>query len=401
MSQDERRAPTELRPDAPLAAVRVHGRVALVTPAGFRLEHDGAAVAVSSTERAELGAWLSVHGRWTGATLIATALEVAGTPRRDLARADSDFAWGRAGGIAALHSRHQALRAVRDFFDSAGFTEVETPAVVRSPGLELHLEAFEVRGADGRRFLHTSPEYHMKRLLSAGMSRVYQLCHAYRRGEQGALHEPEFSMLEWYRAFDDSAQLMRDTEELVAHVARSLLGSTRVPGLHGELDVAPPWERLRVADAFARYAGRDLRELVDDDDAFYRTLVDEVEPKLGRGKPTFLTHYPARMAALARIHPGDPTTADRFEAYADGLELCNGFGELTDPVEQRRRFEADLAARAMQGRPAYPIDERFLAALADGLPPSAGNALGIDRMLMLLLGKRSIADVVAFGVERA
>jgi lysyl-tRNA synthetase class 2 len=206
-------------------------------------------------------------------------------------------------------------------------------------------------------------------------------------------------MLEWYRAFDDSAQLMRDTEELVAHVARSLLGSTRVPGLHGELDVTPPWERLRVADAFARHAGRDLREL--DDDAFFRTLVDEVEPKLGRGKPTFLTHYPARMAALARIHPGDPTTADRFEAYADGLELCNGFGELTDPVEQRRRFEADLAARALQGRPAYPIDERFLAALADGLPPSAGNALGIDRMLMLLLGKRSIADVVAFGVERA
>ncbi len=401
MSQNERRAPTELRPDAPLAAVRVHGRVALVTPAGFRLEHDGAAIAVASTERVELGAWVSVRGSWTGATLIATALEVAGTPRRDLARADSDFAWGRAGGIAALHSRHHALRAVRDFFDSAGFTEVETPAVVRSPGLELHLEAFEVRGADGRRFLHTSPEYHMKRLLSAGMSRVYQLCHAYRRGEQGALHEPEFGMLEWYRAFDDSAQLMRDTEELVAHVAHSLLGSTRVPGLHGELDVTPPWERLRVADAFARHAGRDLRELVDDDDAFYRTLVDEVEPKLGRGKPTFLTHYPARMAALARIHADDPTSADRFEAYADGLELCNGFGELTDPVEQRRRFEADLAARARQGRPAYPIDERFLAALADGLPPSAGNALGIDRMLMLLLGKRSIADVVAFGVERA
>jgi elongation factor P--(R)-beta-lysine ligase len=401
MSEDERRAPTELRPDAPLATVQVHGRVALVTPAGFRIEHDGAAIEVASTERVELGAWLRVHGRWTGTALVATAVAVEGTPGRDVARADSDFAWGRAGGITVLRRRHQALRAIREFFDSAGFIEVETPAVVRSPGLELHLEALEVRGADGPRFLHTSPEYHMKRLLSAGMSRVYQVCHAYRRGEQGSLHEPEFSMLEWYRAFDDSAQLMRDTEDLVAVVARRVLGSTVVPGLHGELDVAPPWERLPVADAFARHAGRDVRELLDDDEAFYRTLVDEVEPKLGRGKPTFLTHYPSRMAALARIHPGDPTTADRFEAYAGGVELCNGFGELTDPVEQRRRFEADLAARARQGRPAYPIDERFLAALADGLPPSAGNALGVDRLLMLLLGKRSIADVVAFCVERA
>jgi lysyl-tRNA synthetase class 2 len=272
---------------------------------------------------------------------------------------------------------------------------------VRSPGLELHLEALEVRGADGPRFLHTSPEYHMKRLLSAGMSRLYQLCHAYRRAEHGALHQPEFGMLEWYRAFAGSEQLMRDTEELVAHVARRVHGGTRIPGLHGELDVAPPWERLPVAEAFVRHADRDVRELLADDDAFYRTLVDEVEPNLGRGKPTFLTHYPARMAALARLHPDDPSTADRFEAYADGVELCNGFGELTDPIEQRRRFEADLTARGQRGRPTYPIDERFLDALADGLPPSAGNALGVDRLLMLLLGKRDIADVVAFSVERA
>jgi elongation factor P--(R)-beta-lysine ligase len=402
VSAVERRvAVAELLPDAPLEAVEVGGRVALVGPSGFRLEHDAAAIAVTCAERLELGTWASVHGRWTGRELIASAVDVLATPGRDLARADSDFAWGRAGGIAALHERHAALRAIREFFDGAGFVEVETPAVVRSPGLELHLDALEVLGCGGPRWLHTSPEYHMKRLLSAGMSRLYQVCKAYRRDERGNLHQPEFTMLEWYRAFAGSEQLMSDTEQLVAHVARRVHGSTRIPGLHGELDVTPPWERLQVSAAFARYAGRDVHELLADDEAFYRTLVDDVEPKLGRGKPTFLTHYPARMAALARVHPDDPTTADRFEAYAHGLELCNGFGELTDPVEQRRRFEADLSARALQDRPSYPIDERFLDALTDGLPPCAGNALGVDRLLMLILGKHAIADVVAFSTDRA
>jgi elongation factor P--(R)-beta-lysine ligase len=400
VSAVERLAASELSRAAPLDGVQVGGRVVLVTPTGFRLEHDGAAVTVTCSDRLALGAWVSAQGRWTGAELIASAVDVLTLPGRDLARTDSDFAWGRAGGIAALRARHTAMRALRDFFARRGFVEVETPTVVRSPGLELHLEALEVIGADGPRFLHTSPEYHMKRLLSAGVSRLYQVCRAYRRGEHGALHQPEFSMLEWYRAFADSEQLMDDTEQLVAHVATEVHGSTRIPGMHGELDVTPPWERLRVVDAFARHAGRDMHALLADEEAFYRTLVDEVEPELGRGKPTFLTHYPASMAALARLHPDDPSTADRFEAYADGLELCNGFGELIDPVEQRRRFDADLATRARQGRPGYPIDERFLDALADGLPPSAGNALGFDRLLMLVLGKPDIADVVAFAVER-
>lgn len=401
MSAGALRPLVELRPSTPIAAVQTAGRVMLTGPAGFVLEHDGARIEAEAGDPPPLFAWVIAAGEWTGRRLACSAVEVVETPLREPSGADSDLAWGTAGGVTALRARHAALRAIRGFFDAQGFTEVETPALVRSPGLELHLDALEVLGLPAPRFLHTSPEYHMKRLLAAGMSSIYQLCKAYRRDESGHLHQPEFTMLEWYRAFSDSEQLMRDTEELVAQAARALHGSTRIPGLHGMLDVAPPWERLRVRDAFARYAGHRVDELLDDQEAFYRTLVDEVEPRLGRGKPTFLTHYPSSMAALARIHPDDPGSADRFEAYADGLELCNGFGELTDAIEQRRRFDADVAARSKQQRPAYPIDERFLDALAGALPPSAGNALGVDRLLMLLLGKQTIAEVVAFSFDRA
>lgn len=399
------RAPSDLQPSTPRAAVEVRGRVTLQDSAGFRLELDGAAIAVAHPtatpgEQPSLGAWVAVRGAWDGQRLTASTVEIVRTPVRDVARSDSDFGWSQAGGIAMLKHRHAAMRAIRDFFDRAGFTEVETPTVVRSPGLELHLEALEVLGAGGPHWLQTSPEYHMKRLLSAGMSRIYQLCKSYRRGERGALHEPEFTMLEWYRSFAGSEDVMRDTEELAAHVARALHGTTRVPGVANEIDFAPPWERLRVRDAFERYASVSMDDLLPDEEAFYRVLIDEVEPKLGRGRPTFLTHYPPSMAALARLCPDDPSAADRFEAYVNGIELCNGFGELTDPGEQRRRFEADRAVRKNLGRPVYPLDERLLGALEDGLPPSGGNALGVDRLLMLLLGAEDIADVVAFASAR-
>ena len=399
------RATSDLQPNTPQATVEVRGRVTLQDTAGFRLELDGAAVAVAHPaampgEQPSLGAWVRVRGAWDGARLTADSVEIVRTPVRDVARGDSDFGWSQAGGIVMLKHRHAAMRAIRSFFDGAGFTEVETPTVVRSPGLELHLEALEVLGAGGPHWLQTSPEYHMKRLVSAGMSRIYQLCKSYRRGERGALHEPEFTMLEWYRAFAGSEEVMRDTEELTAHVAHALHGTTRVAGLTGEIDFAPPWERMRVRDAFERHASASLDDLLTDEETFYRVLIEEVEPKLGRGKPTFLTHYPPSMAALARIRPDDPTAADRFEAYVNGIELCNGFGELTDPVEQRRRFELDRAARKNLGRPVYPLDERLLGALEDGLPPSGGNALGVDRLLMLMLGENDIAQVVAFATAR-
>lgn len=316
-------------------------------------------------------------------------------------RMGADAEWGARGGVAMLGRRDALRRAVRGFFEGRGFVEVDTPVVVRSAGPELHLDALEVHGLGATRYLHTSPEYHMKRLLAAGAERVYQLAWAHRRGELGTLHEPAFTMLEWYRAGTGSDALMADTEELVAEAARALCGGTRVSTAFGELDLSPPWERLSVREAFDRYAGLDVRTLLDDEERYYRVLIERVEPELGRGRPTLLTRYPASMASLARLCDDDQSVADRFEAYACGVELCNGFGELTDAAEQRRRFEAELAARASAGRECPPIDERFLAALEGGLPACAGNALGFDRLLMLLTGAACIADVMAFPLARA
>jgi lysyl-tRNA synthetase class 2 len=208
-------------------------------------------------------------------------------------------------------------------------------------------------------------------------------------------------MLEWYRAFAGVTEVMRDTEELVAHVATVLRdGTTVIPGREQPVDVAPPWERLTVDDAFRRYAGVGVDAILPDEEKFFRVLVDQVEPQLGRHKPTFLTSWPASMASLARLDPRNPSVAERVEAYVDGIELCNGFGELIDPLEQRDRIAADLRKRAALGKAAPPIDERFLGALEEGLPPSGGNALGVDRLVMLVLGVRHIEDVVAFPHRR-
>lgn len=389
----------------PESAVWVTGRVGLIEGDRFALDHDGARVRVrapqAQAQTIALGAWVCVRGTLSARELLATRVEIVQPALREPSAASSDVLWGQQGGAAMLHARHCALQAIRAFFEREAFIEVETPAVVRSPGLELHLTALEVAGAGERRYLHTSPEYHMKRLLTAGLERIYQLGKAFRQGELGARHEPEFTMLEWYRAFDEADTLMLDTEQLAAHVATALTGKTLVPGMLSGVDLAPPWERLSVHEAFERYAGVSVDSLLPDEEKFYRVLVEQVEPQLGRGKPTFLTRYPAPMAALARLCPDDPSVAERFEAYVDGVELCNGFGELTDPVEQRARLIADQVARRTQGRAVYPIDERFLGALEEGLPPCAGNALGVDRLLMLILGQRRIQDVVAFGNERA
>lgn len=298
-----------------------------------------------------------------------------------------------------LSKRHGLIRAVREFFDQRGFIEVETAVMVPSPGLELHLDAFEVVDAAGPRWLSTSPEYQMKRLLAAGLPSIYQLCKCFRRDELGDLHEPEFTMLEWYRSSAGSEEVMRDTESLVAHLAQITFGKSVITRRGKTIDVTPPWERVTVAEAFERYAGADAIALAADEERFYRLLVDEVEPKLGQKRPTFLTEYPAPMASLARLIPTRPAVADRFEAYIDGVELCNGFGELTDPVEQRRRLERDHAARLRAGKASYPIDEKFLRALQQGMPPSGGNALGIDRLVMLVLGAQRIRDVIAIGAE--
>ncbi|MBZ0231236.1 MAG: EF-P lysine aminoacylase GenX [Deltaproteobacteria bacterium] len=317
----------------------------------------------------------------------------------------------RRGNLAA---RGRMMAALRELFAAREFIEVETPLWVRAPGLEVHLVAVEA-GGDG--WLVTSPEYQMKRLLAAGMERIYQTCRCFRAGEDGAHHQREFTMLEWYRAWDTLDAIAGDTEALVEHVARAVNGKPEVKVAGRSIRVDEPWLRITVAEAmrdFARVTVRgdetvaELAEAVRAagiepggarhwDDVFFTAFVERVEPALARiDRPIFLCDWPAPLGALARRKPDNPRVVERFEAYIGGIELANAFGELTDPVEQRARFEDDLALRRDRGLATYPLDEKLLAALDEGLPPCAGIALGVDRLAMLVLGAATIGDVNAF-----
>jgi elongation factor P--(R)-beta-lysine ligase len=300
-----------------------------------------------------------------------------------------------------LRERARVLGEVRGFFDARGYVEVQTPIVVPSPGLDPHLDAFEVAGGDrgAARWLITSPEYQMKRLLAQGLERIYQIVACFRRDEVGERHNPEFTMLEWYRAHSGVEAVMRDTEQLVAAVT----GDTVKLGGPRRIDLRPPLERLTVCEAFQRFAGWSEDATLDaaarDEDRYFRTLVDLVEPGLAvLDHGVFLVDYPATQASLARRKPADPRLAERFELYVAGVELCNGFGELVDPLEQRARLENDQAVRRARGLPVYPVDERFLEALAH-VPPSAGNALGLDRLVALACGTTEIGEVIAFTAD--
>jgi lysyl-tRNA synthetase class 2 len=232
------------------------------------------------------------------------------------------------------------------------------------------------------------------------LPRVFQLARASRRDELGPLHEPEFCMLEWYRAFAGLEDVLADTEQLLREVALSVSGEAKLFGPSGQAyDLAAPFARVTVREAFQEYAGiADAVELSLSDEArYFELFVAHVEPGLAREtRPLFLWKYPANQAALARLDARDSSVAERFELYVAGIELCNGFDELTDPVEQRARFEQDTARRSTEGRATYPTDERFLAALESGMPPAGGNALGFDRLLMLATGARELSEVLAF-----
>lgn len=320
-----------------------------------------------------------------------------------------------------LEKRARIVTGVRAFFDARGFVEVETPALQVSPGLEPHLKAFATELAEPfgarpsrRLYLHTSPEYAMKKLLAAGVPRLYQLARVFRNEQRSDTHHPEFTMIEWYRAEADTRMLMEDGEALlqkVAHVA----GRATWRWQGSACDVSAPARRLSVAEAFDQYAGVDVLALADDvdalkreaqrldvatqdhdtwEDAFFRVFLARVEPHLGQGAPTFLYDYPIALAALARAKYGDPRVAERFELYVCGLELANAFGELTDAAEQRHRFARDNASRERLYGERYPVDNDFLAALDHGLPMSAGIALGFDRLVMLAVGAETIDDVL-------
>ncbi|MDE2230239.1 MAG: EF-P lysine aminoacylase GenX [Alphaproteobacteria bacterium] len=325
--------------------------------------------------------------------------------------------------VPYLAARGAALRAVRHYFEAEGFVEVDTPALQISPGLEPHLRAFATTldepGAGPRPFfLHTSPEFAMKKLLAAGVPKLFQLAHAFRNGERGAIHHPEFTLLEWYRAGATYRELMADCERLLTEVLAAA-GGTRYSWQGRVADPRRPWQRETIAGVFAERCGIDLLATAPDpeqpnltllaqaakplgiaphpgddwEDLFFRIFLERIEPTLGIGAPTILADYPIAMAALAHAKPDDPRVAERFEVYVAGLELANGFSELTDAAEQRRRFERDRAKKRARYSEAYPVDEDFLAAL-ESMPPSAGVALGVDRLIMLAAGASRIDDVL-------
>ena len=407
MSHDPPRYPVEVvRKLKPPAPAKIGGRVVNVSPGAALIQDVTGSIWVQCEPIPPLGAWVLAAGTWNGQHLAPGTCAVVQRPYAHFPRQDGDWQWLMGGAMPRAHylrKRSKILRAVREFFDRRHFLEVETPSAVPSPGLEAHLDAFPLAGTSSPRWLITSPEYQMKRLLAGGLPRIYQVCRCYRRNELGMLHQPEFTMVEWYRTFSGSAEVMRDTEDMVAHVVSSVLdGATKIPGRAGgqPIDMTPPWDRLTVADAFTRWCGMDARELAQDEDRFFRLLIEKIEPNLGLQKPVFLTQWPATMASLARLDPYDRTIADRFEAYVGGIELCNGFGELTDPGEQRMRLDREQKKRHQLGKPVYPVDERFLGALEEGIPPAGGNALGLDRLVMLILGAPTIEDVITFPSHR-
>jgi lysyl-tRNA synthetase class 2 len=319
-------------------------------------------------------------------------------------------------------ARRRIARAIRQFFDDRDFMEVEAGILQVSPGNEAHLHAFatEIIGPDGSRsplYLHTSPEFACKKLLAAGEPRIFDFARVFRNRERGALHHPEFTMLEWYRANEGYDAVMRDCVDLL-RLAAETAQVDRLRFRDRTVDPFADPERITVAEAFARFAGIDLlatvvdrdtdREalaaatraanirLAGDDtwsDIFSRVMVECVEPRLGQGRATILYEYPSAEAALARPTPGDARVAERFELYACGVELANGFGELTDATEQRRRFAAEMDEKARVHRERYPIDEDFLAALA-AMPAASGVALGFDRLVMLATGAPRIDQVI-------
>jgi len=310
-----------------------------------------------------------------------------------------------------LRRRALLTQATRAFFTARGYTEVETPYAVTAPGEEVHLSAFRTEriGVDGTRtplFLHTSPEFAMKRLLVAGSGPIFQLARVWRNGEGSRRHAAEFTMLEWYRPGASMADLMAETADFLRAVLPPVVTSQGIT-----TDLAR-MEHVTLAEAFQRHLGADLLGTAGDaaalaaaagaklragedwEDLFFRLLLGHIEPHLGQAQPTFLTHWPAAQAALARRDPIDPRVAERFELFVCGMELANAFVELTDAAEQRARFLEERARRrALYGDEGWALDEDFLQALEHGMPPAAGIALGFDRLAMIAAGADRIDQV--------
>ena len=320
------------------------------------------------------------------------------------------------------------IDAIRAFFKSNGFHEVETPKLLPQPSTEPFLEVFETQlkftdGSNYRAFLPTSPEFALKKLLAAGLGSCFEICKSFRNGEgRSSKHNPEFTILEWYHTPGDYRTVMDDTEKLFQAIHRAVFLKAKDLMLKYQgktYNLSSPWERISVADAFQKYAGIDINTLLSKtalvsaltkkgyhtnkkttwEEAFNQIMFNEIEPHLGQTKPTFLYDYPASQAALAQKKKSDPRFAERFELFLAGFELGNAFSELADAKEQRERCERDLEERRTLGKTVYGLDEDFLAALESGFPPTGGIAMGVDRIAALFADVPNIQDVLFFPID--
>lgn len=326
-----------------------------------------------------------------------------------------------------MKERSKILKGIRDFFWGKDFLEVETPELVKLPGMEPHLDVFKttftglpMQGeAPKSEDMHliTSPEYAMKKLLVSGHEKIFQITKSFRNKEhESTLHNPEFTMIEWYRAFASYEDIMKDMEELVSSLAKNLSGDHWITFAGHRVDVSGPWEKVKVRDLFKKYAHINYEDFEDEEkfrvalkqqgykvtkktpyeDMFFMVFLNVIEPNLGTQRPVIVYEYPARMAALSKKCEHDPRYAERFEVYIAGMELCNAFTELNDPAEQRARLEAERKERQKLGKDDYSVDQSFIRALEFGMPPSGGIALGVDRLVMLLTGIMDIRDILYF-----
>jgi len=290
----------------------------------------------------------------------------------------------------ALWLRARMVQAIRRFFVEKGYLEVETPHIIPAPPPEMHIDAVSAGGG----YLHTSPEVCMKRLLTAGFPKIFQISRCFRANERGRVHLPEFSLLEWYRIGIEYHALMDECRELILWLSEELGTDGKIRYQGRQIDLKQPWARISVSEAFDLYASITLENALENA-CFDETMVREIEPHLDTKGPTFLYDYPAEFAALARLRPDYPEFAERFEIYIGGLELANGFSELTDSGEQRDRFEKERQKRRNLGKECYPMPENFLKALVH-MPEAAGVAIGVDRLAMIFADRPTIDDVVTF-----
>ncbi len=319
--------------------------------------------------------------------------------------------WQPSAPVANLLKRAAILAEIRRFFADRGVLEVETPAMSQATVTDIHLVPFETRfvgpgAADGMTlYLMTSPEYHMKRLLAAGSGPIYQMGRSFRNEEAGRHHNPEFTMLEWYRPRYDMYRLMNEVDDLLQQVLDCDTAETLSyqQAFTRHLNVDPlSADKAELREAAAKLDLSNIADTEEDRDTLLQLLFTMgVEPHIGRDKPTFVYHFPATQASLAEISTEDHRVAERFEVYYKGIELANGFRELTDSREQRQRFEQDNRKRAGRGLPQHPVDNNLLDALEHGMPECSGVALGVDRLIMIALGASSLSDVLAFPVSRA